>query len=235
MSDVSRLFGVFFEPSKTFADIANRPSWLLPLALGILMSLGLTFLYGQRVGWERIVRNQIESSSAAQQLTPEQVTQRVEAGAKFAPVIGYVAPVIIGPLYCLLAAAIFTGLVSGVMSAPVKFKQAFAVVTFAGMVNVIVVILSCVTVFLKNPDDIDPQNPLVFNLGAFMDAEHTSKFLHSLAVSMDLFSFWSIFLLATGLKAAGRGKLSMGGALFAVVTPWATYVLIKSALSGVFG
>ena len=234
MNDFSRLFGVFFDPSKTFADIANRPSWLLPLALAILMSMGLTFVYGQRVGWERIVRNQVESSSAAQQLTPDQITQRVEAGAKFAPVIGYAAPVIFAPLYCLLAAAIFTGLVSGVMSAPVKFKQVFAVVAFAGMVNVIVVILSIVTVFIKNPDDIDPQNPLVFNAGAFMDAGHSSKFLHSVATSIDLFSFWSIFLLATGLKAAAGKKLSFGGALFAVMLPWAAYVLIKSALAGVF-
>jgi len=235
MSDFSRLFGVFFEPSKTFADIANRPSWLLPLAVAILMSMGLTFLYGQRVGWERIVRNQVESSSAAQQLTPEQMTQRVEAGAKIAPVIGYAAPVIFAPLYCLLAAAIFTGLVSGVMSVPVKFKQVFAVVAFTAMPNVIMTILAGITVFIKNPDEIDPQNPLIFNVGAFMDAEHSSKFLHSVAVSMDLFSFWTIFLLATGLRAAARKKLSFGGALFVVVTPWAAYVLIKSALAGAFG
>ena len=235
MSDLSRLFGVFFEPSKTFADIANRPSWLLPVALSIVMAMGLTFLYGQRVGWERIVRNQIESSSAAQQLTPDQITQRVEAGTKFAPVIGYAAPVIFVPLYCLVAAAIFTGLVSGVMSAPVKFKQVFAVVAFAGMPGVIVVILSAITVFIKNPDQIDPQNPLIFNVGAFMDADQSSKFLHSVATSIDLFSFWTMFLLATGLKAAAGKKLSFGGALFAVVTPWAAYVLIKSALAGVFG
>jgi Yip1 domain len=235
MNDFSRLLGVFFEPSKTFADIAGRPSWLLPLALGILMALGLTYLYGQRIGWERIVRNQIEASSAAQQLTPEQITQRVDAGAKFAPVIGYAAPVIVAPLYCLLAAAIFTGLVSGVLSLPVKFKQVFAVVAFAGMPNVIAAILAGITVFIKNPDEIDPQNPLVFNLGAFMDAEHGSKFLHSVATSMDLFSFWTIFLMATGLKAAAGKKLSFGGALFAVMTPWAAYVLIKSALAGVFG
>ena len=235
MSDVARLFGVFFEPAKTFADIANRPSWILPLAVGILMSMALTFFYGQRVGWERIVRNQIEASSAAQQLTPEQITQRAEAGAKIAPIIGYAAPVIVAPLYCLLAAAIFTGLVSGVLSAPVKFKQVFAVVAFGGMPNVLVAILAGITVFIKNPDAIDPQNPLIFNVGAFMDAQHGSKFLHSVATSIDLFSFWTIFLLATGLKAAAGKKLSFGGALFAVMTPWAAYVLIKSSLAGVFG
>ena len=49
-----------------------------------------------------------------------------------------------------------------------------------------------------------------------------------------LFVFWIIFLIATGLKAAGGRKLSFGGALFAVILPWGVYVLAKSALAGVF-
>ena len=235
MSEGARIVGVFFEPSKTFADIARRPTWLLPLVLGIVAAMALTAFYGQHIGWERIVRRQVETSSQAQQIPADQKEQRIAAGARLAPVIGYAAPVIFAPLYCLLAAGIFTGLVAGVMSAPVKFKQSLAVVTWAGLPNLIVAALSAVVVFLKNPDDVDVQNPLMFNVGAYMDAEHGSKFLHSMATSIDLFSFWVIFLMATGLKAAAGKKLSFGGALFAVVAPWAAYVLIKSALAGVFG
>jgi Yip1 domain len=235
MSDLSRIVGVLFEPSKTFADIARRPSWIVPLVLGIVAAMALTAFYGQHIGWDRIVRRQVESSSQAQQIPADQKEQRIAAGARIAPMIGYAAPVIIGPLYALLVAGIFTGLVAGIMSAPVKFKQAFAVVTWAGIPNLIVVVLSAVVVFLKNPDEVDIQNPLMFNVGSYMDAEHGSKFLHSMATSIDLFSFWVIFLMATGLKAAGGKKLSFGGALFVVLLPWATYVLIKSALSGVFG
>jgi Yip1-like protein len=234
MSEVSRIAGIFFEPSKTFADIARRPTWVVPLVLAVLAGIGLTTLYGQHLTWGRVVRHQIETSPRAQQLSPEQKEQQVAVGAKMAPVIGFVASVIFVPLYCLLAAAIFTGLVAGVMSAPVKFKQVFAVVAWAGLPNLIVAVLSAVVMFLKNPDDFDVQNPLMFNAGAFMDPEHSSKFLHSLAISIDLFSFWVILLIATGLKAAAGKKLSFGGALFVVLLPWAVYVLIKSALAGAF-
>ena len=235
MGEFSRLSGVFFEPSKTFADIARRPSWLLPLALMILASIGVTALYGQHVGWERLIRHQIETSSRTQQLSPEQKEQAIATQSRIAPLFGYVGTVIGIPLYCLLAAGIFTGLVAGVMSAPVRFKQVFAVVTYASLPNVVAALLTGVVILLKNPDDFDLQNPLMFNAGAFMDPEHSSKFLHSVATSIDLFSFWVILLMATGVKAAAGKKLSFGGALFVVVLPWAVYVLGKSALAGLFG
>jgi len=235
MGPLARIAGVFFEPSKTFADIARRPSWLVPLVLAIVGGISITFLIGQHVGWERIVRHQVESSSRAQQLSAEQKEQQIQMGVKMAPVFGYAAPVVFAPLYFLLAAGIFTGLVAGVMSAPVKFKQVFAVVTWASLPNLIAAVLTGVVFFLKNPDDIDPQNALMFNLGAYMDPQHSSKFLVSAASSLDLFSFWIMFLMATGLKAAAGKKLSFGGALVVVVLPWAAYVLVKSALAGVFG
>lgn len=235
MGDFSRLTGVFFEPSKTFADIARRPSWILPLLLMVLASLGVTALYSQHVGWERLIRHQIETSSRGQQLSPEQREQAIATQARLAPLFGYVGTLVAIPLYCLLAAGVFTGLVAGVMSAPVRFKQVFSVVAFASLPNVVGALLTGVVMLLKNPDDFDLQNPLMFNAGAFMDAEHGSKFLHSMATSIDLFSFWVMLLMATGLKAAAGKKLSFGGALFVVVLPWAVWVLAKSALAGIFG
>jgi len=47
-----------------------------------------------------------------------------------------------------------------------------------------------------------------------------------------LFVFWTIFLIATGLKAAAGKKLTFTGALMAVLLPWAVVVLGKAALAG---
>jgi hypothetical protein len=153
---------------------------------------------------------------------------------KFANVFSYIGPVIFIPLLSLVEAAVFLGIVAGIMSAPVRFKQIFAVVCWAGLTYIVTAILTIVVAYLKNPDDFNMQNPLAFNPGALMDPQTSSKFLYSLATSMDLISFWSIFLLATGLKAAAGKKLSFGGALFSVVLPWGVYVLGKSALAGMF-
>lgn len=234
MNEISRLAGVFFEPGKTFADIAARPSFLLPLILMIVVGLASSYTMGQKIGWERMFRHQAETNSRMQQMPADQRENAIAMQVKFASIFSYIGPIVFAPLICLIEAALFLGIVAGIMSAPLRFKQVFAVVAWAGVTYVVSAILTIVVACLKNPDDFNMQNPLAFNPGAFMDPQTSSKFLYALATSMDLISFWSIFLLATGFKAAAGKKLSFGGALFSVMLPWGVYVLGKSALAGMF-
>ena len=234
MSEISRLTGVFFEPRKTFEDIAQRPGWLVPLVLIMVAALSVTVVFSQHIGWERFFRQQMETNTRMAQMTAEQRDQVLSMQMKFATV-GGAATIVIGlPIYYLIASAILLGIVAGIMSAPLKFKQVFAVMCYASLTGVVSAILTLVVMFLKNPDQFNLQNPLAFNPAAFMDPTTTSKFLYSLGTSIDLFSFWTIFLIATGLKAAAGKKLSFGGALFSVILPWAVYVLGKSAIAGAF-
>lgn len=234
MGEFSRLIGVFFEPKKTFEDVARRPTWLVPLALLILAVIGYTMLYTQHNGWEQFMRHQFANSSRAQQIPPEQLERTIATQSRLAPLFGCGAALLGIPFADLAIAAVLLGVVAGIMSAPLKFKQVFAIVCYANLPGLISTSLAAVVMFLKNPEDFDLQNPLVFNAGAFMDPDHSSKFLYSLATSIDLFAFWIILLIATGLKAAAGKKLSFGGALFSVVLPWLVWVLLKSAAAGAF-
>jgi hypothetical protein len=234
MGELSRLIGVFFEPVKTFTDIAQSPSWIVPLVLVILSAMGVTSVISQRIGWERIFRHQMDTNSRLQQLTPEQKEQTLATQVKFAAVTGYAGAIVIVPLLNIIVAAVLLGIAGGIMSGGMRFKQVFAVVCYSGLPGVISAILTVVVIFLKNPDDFDLQNPLAFNLGAFMDPNSGSKFVHSLASSLDLFTIWTILLIAVGLKAAAGKKLTFTGALVAVLVPWAIVVLGKSAFVGAF-
>src|SRR5450432_2907107 len=89
MSEISRIAGVFFEPAKTFEDVASRPSFLVPLVLVILCSLVYTGLYSQHVGWERMMRHQMETNPRTAQQAPEDRERAIQMGAKFAPIFGY--------------------------------------------------------------------------------------------------------------------------------------------------
>jgi Yip1 domain len=235
MGEFARITGVFFEPAKTFQDIAERPRWIVPMLLVIAFTLAYMTLYSQHVGWDRMIRHQLENNSRVAQLSVEQREQAIATQSRLAPIFGYVGAFVGVPIYYTVSAAVLLAIVAGIMSAPVKFKQVFAVMSYAGLIGLVSGTLAIVVMFLKNPDDFNMQNPLVFNPGAFMDPNTGSKFVYSLATSLDLFSFWGILLIAIGLKAAGGKKLSFGGALFAVILPWAVFVLGKSALAGMFG
>lgn len=234
MSEASRLSGVFFEPSKAFADIAARPSFWVPLILSLVFAVAYITLFSQHVGWERMIRHQTEMSSSAAQLTPEQRETRIQMGAKFAPVFGYVAIVVGVPAVLAIWAAVLLGIVKGIMSAPLRFKQIFAILCYAGLPGVIFTILAIAVMFLKSPDDFNMQNPLVFNPGAFLDQATTSKFVYSIASSLDLFRLWTMVLIGLGLKAAAGRNISTGGAMAAVFIPWAIWTLCAAMLAGVF-
>jgi hypothetical protein len=235
MGEFSRLAGVFFEPKKAFEDVAQRPNFWVPLILMIVASLAFTFTVSQRIGWDRVVQHQLESRMA--QMSQQQrdaVSRTTDMQVKIASIMGYVGSVIGLPIYYLIVGGILLGIVRGIMSAPVRFKQAFAIMCYANLPGLIFTVLAIAVMFLKNPDDFNIQNPLVFNPGAFMDPQSTSKFLHSIASSLDLFAIWTILLVATGLKAAGGKKLSFGGSLTAVALPWAIWVLGRASLAGMF-
>ncbi len=239
MSEAARLTGVFFEPKKAFEDIARRPNFWVPLTLLTLVSVVFTYLLSTHIGWDTVIRQQTAQNARAQQrmeqLSPEQREQAEAMQRKIAPIFGYGLSIVGRPIGFLIAAAILLGIVRGMMSATVTFKQVFAILWYAALPGLLQTILSCVVMFLKRPEDFNIQNPLAFNPAAFMDPMTSSKFAYALARSLDVFSIWTLLLVAVGLKAAGGKKLSFGGALAAVLIPWAILVLGGASLAGAFG
>lgn len=234
MSEVSRLAGVFFEPKKAFADIAARPRWIVPLILMILLGVGITTLYSQKGVMRIAAEQQMANNPQIQQLPPDQRAQALERGMKIATIFGYCIPIFI-PVAYLVMALVLWAIVSGILSAPVRFGQVFAIVTYAQLPGLLMSILTVIVLQLKGAADFNLQNPLMFNPGAFMDQQSSPKFVYSLATSLDLFTIWILLLVATGLKAAGGKRLSFGGALFAVMLPWAVIILGKAAIAGLTG
>jgi hypothetical protein len=233
MSELGRISGVFFEPKKAFADIAARPRWIVPLLLLMLVSFGVAMVYAQKGIMRIAAEQQMAKSPQTAQMTAEQREQALDRGMKIATIISYCVPILV-PLTYLIMAVVLWAIAAGILSAPIRFGQVFAIVTYSQLPGIIAAIFLVVVLQVKNPGDFNVQNPLMFNPGAFMDPQG-SKFLISLATSLDLFTFWVILLIATGLKAAAGKKLSFGGALFAVVLPWAVLVLAKAAFAGMMG
>jgi hypothetical protein len=233
MGEFSRISGVFFEPTKAFTDIAARPRWIPPLVLILLVTMILMSLYTQRGGWRVMIEQQMAGNARLAQLSPEQRQQQIEMGVKYASLSAYFTPILV-PLSLLIIAGILTGITAGILSAPVRFSQVFAVVCYANLVGVFRGVLVVAVLLIKNITEFDLKNPLMFNPGYFMDPKTSSKFLYSLAGSLDLFAIWIMLLIAVGLKAAAGKKLSFGGAFFAVAMPWAVWVLGAAALAGMF-
>jgi Yip1 domain len=234
LSEGSRLAGVFFEPTKTFDDVAARPHFWTPLILAILSGLVMVTLVTQHVGWERILRQQMEKNPQTRHLPADQREKDIDLGTRVVPLL-YGGSLLGTPITFVLLAAIYLGIAKGIMSAPVTFKQVFAVVAYGWMPHVVFCVITIGVLLLRSPRNFQLDDLLAFHPSAFMDRVTSNKFALSLANSLDLFTLWSLFLRGLGLKASGCQKLSTGSAMAAVFLPWAAWTLGMALLAGLGG
>ena len=234
MGEGGRIMGVFLDPKKAFASIAARPTWIVPIILMIIVGLAFVFLFTSRVGWDRYFHQIAETNSRMQQMDAQTRESTIQTQIKVGPIFGYIFGVI-GPFLTALIAGGVVLLMCKLASLSLTFKQTYAMSAWAMMPRVLAGVLAIVVMYTKRPEDFNLQNPIAFNIGAFLEPPpNTGKFIYSLATSIDLFTIWSILLLAVGITAAAR-KVSFSKAVILVAAPWIIWVLVASSFAGMFG
>jgi hypothetical protein len=226
LSAMQRVIGVFTSPSETFADIARVPTWVVPIVLLTILSIGVSATMMKRVDWRSFMEKKMSESSQWDQLSAEQKNQRLEMGTKIVPYQTY-AIGCLGPLvFVLVISAIYLGAFNLFRGAGLKFNQAYSITAHACLVGLISSPLAIIVMWLKQPGDVDPEHMLASNIGEFLSGD-TAKPLLKLAGSLDIFTIWLLALLALGFAAANPKKISKGAAFGIVFGLWAVVVLVK--------
>jgi Yip1 domain len=144
----------------------------------------------------------------------------------------YVGAVAGGAIVLLICASVLM-LGNMMAGAEIPFNRTLAVCSYAfyatGLVRTIG--LAGVLAAVKDFEGFDIENPLPLNPGFFVD--RSSKFLHSVASSVDLITMWGIFLIALGLHKAFP-RASTGKFFAVVVCLWLIWVFGKAAAASLF-
>lgn len=234
LSELDRLTGVLFDPKPAFADIAARPQgWWLPLLLVTLLVLGFVVAFSQRVGWERFLRQQMQSNSRLMELPTERREEILQQQLRFVPIFAHVQAGLAFAVIAVVVAGAFLFVFNVLLGAQMNFRQVFTVTCYGLLPQALGTALATVMVFVKDPADFDLEHPLASNVGAFLDPNTAPKWLVSLASSLDLFSVWTLLLLATGFAAAAR-KISWSKAFTWVVATWMLWLVVKSTAVWIF-
>ncbi len=231
MNEFARLASVFFSPGKAFADIAKRPRWWVPILLSTIFTTVYLYLFSQHVGWVQMITQQLDKNPS---MPAEQRNAAIRIYSNFGGYIAF-ASGLLGPIIVsLIIAGVLKFLADVIMGAGVGFKRMLAICNYAGLPNLMVTVLATIVMYLKPIDEFDLQNPLMFNLGAFLSPD-TPAWLIAGASSLDLFSFWVIALMAIGIHAAAGKKMSTGKAFGMILFPWALVVILKMGRAAAFG
>jgi hypothetical protein len=227
------LLDVYFAPREAFERIVRHRRWLLPAVGMVVVSLVFVAIWLNRMEPREFLTTQLQESGQWEKIPAENREQVLDQQAKFIPIITW----IMAPLGAVVTLVVVAGVLLFVFrffyAGEVGFLQALAIVAWTFFaVGLVTTPLTLAVMGLKGDWNLNPQDVLQANLGLVLDRSETAKPLWALATSLDLFSFWMIFLLATGFAVASRK--TTGSALWGVAVPWALVVAIKVGWAAVF-
>ena len=228
MSTAETLTGIFFEPSRTFEALRSRPRFLVAGLILLAVACIVAAVLFTRVDMGQFIRDQMERSPRAAQLTEQQKEMQVRIGKTLAMVVIPVwVPIMIAggsALYLLLTMA-FGG--------SITYKKSLAVWTYSSLPpSLLGALIAILVLFLKSPESIDPERMVATNPAALL-GEDASRVLVAILSQFDLLRFFGLFLAALGLRKVA--KISSGQAWGVVLTLWLIGALLRIGQAALFG
>lgn len=233
ISPFGRVIGVFFSPKATFEDVVRKPSWLVPILLTTILSIGVSFAMNQRVNWREYIGQQIEKNPRAAQLSAEQKQQQIETSAKFSGPFTYAIGVCGPILAALIIGLIMWGAYSLLGGISTNFGTAFSITAHAFLTGLISSPLLILILYLKPYGTVDLENPIATNIAAVLP-DDAAKWLVALCKSFDIFTFWTLILLAIGFAAVNPKKLKGAKAFTVAFGVWAVWVVCRVGWAFIF-
>jgi hypothetical protein len=230
-SFLDRVIGIFISPGQAFKSIVARPDFIRPMMVAIVGSVALVEAMLGKIGAGRIIRQSLEASGKAAQMTPDQLDLAVHRVAPFTAVIMHVSGVLYIPIYLVALAAIGLFIANVIFGVSVDFRTVVSVVSYASLVLQLGVILGLVMVFFGDPAHFNPENVVPTTVGFFLNPRDTSKAIYVLASSFDVFRIWFIVLSSIGISAATGKKVGAAAILLSYFGLWVLYVAGRAGLA----
>lgn len=237
MSEGATLGNIFIEPGRTFEDLRRKPRFLLAGLIIIIAVTAFNALFIQKVGYERLVRERLESNERIQQMPADQKEKLIEQqSGTIAKTIGYIAPPIVFIVIFLIGGLLYW-LGANAMGGNARFLHGLSVWVYSSLPPTVLFILANLLVLmLKSVDEIDlstAQSGLVqANPSMFINAKEMPALAAALS-AFDLFAIWGWVLAAIGLQKVA--KISSGAAWAIVLILGLVGVAIKVVMALIFG
>jgi hypothetical protein len=210
----------FFAPSKTFTDLRRSASWWAPFLIIVIVSTLFCYVVDQKVGFRKVSENLIQlqpkQAERIDSLPADQREQAMRRQAVATKMFSYGIPVIALIIYAIMTGVLFAS-IKFAANADVKFKTLFALVVYSRLPQLIMSLLAMLSLMAGvSSDAFNIQNPAATNPGYFLDPS-ASPILRTLLSSLDVFSIWTMILLAIGITCISKVKR---GTSFAIIFGW---------------
>lgn len=227
------LVGVLASPRETFMRLAERPTWsaLVPFLILLIMSVTGSWLYMSRADMKEVIRQQIVHGRAASQLSPAQIDEYAEKAAA-RPAWVYLTLNVVGTTIKFLFLALVFWLVLLAFGETASYPGTLKAVWWAQVPMILYLAVFMVVIFFKDATAMDPNNPLMTNLGNLFGRESLGKPLYALLSDLDIVAIWILCLETLGIAAFARAKVGkVAGVVFGL---YGLYMVGHAGLAAIF-
>lgn len=211
----ARIAGLVSNPSSTMADVAERPDWLVPFLLIVVISMAANFFAAPHMDLETGMREQLSERGLTDQQIEEAI-DRVATLQKFGAPVTAISVAIV-----LLALAALYMLLSRLFGGEGTFRQYFAVTNYAWLPQLLKGVL--LVLLLVRAGSLVPEQMgslLKSNLGFLADPTD-QPILSAFLTSIDLFNFAALALMIFGYGRASKlGKQKTAVIVIASYLVW---------------
>jgi hypothetical protein len=201
-SSLARLAAVLVAPGRTFAAIAERPTWLLAMVVFVVSAIGLGWAAHTRTDYRDVMEQAM--AGRGQQLEAAQLDRMVDFQERFGAVLSVAGGVVAAGVVALVAAVFLV--VLRLLGSDLTYRQSLSAYLHGAM-PVVLGMLIAVPVVLGGGtlsyEALTTRNFLASNLGALAPAE-AGMVLKTALASVDFFALWSLVLWAIGFRVVGR-------------------------------
>ena len=213
----SRIIGALFSPRETFEDVNRKPDWLIPLIVITLVALATTYVFLTHANMADLIAQQIEKSGR-----PVPGPDQLASAAKIGTITSYVGIILGVPIGSLIEVGLLFVIFNFLLGAETTFKKMFSATMYAAMPGVIKSLLAIPILFVKQPAQLgNPADIVQSNLSLFIDPDN--KALFALGKSLDVFTLWSVLLLAFAFTCVSK-NLTYKKSVITMIILWAIVV-----------
>ena len=209
------ILDIYFSPTKYFTQLKEKPKWLVPLIIIIVVSILLTVVVLSTFNTEQRLAQLRERN-----LAPEQMerAQRFMTGPL--PVIsGIVAAVIFIPLMLIIISLIFNFLIPLIGSTG-TFLMTFSCFVGAALVRIPAMVIKIILILIKKTPFVHTGFVLFFPMLS------KDTFFFRFLSKLDFFTIWELALIGLGLQTIYTIKDKKS--YYLIFGIWLLYIIITS-------
>lgn len=220
----AKFINVFLNPRKTFLALDNRPTWLIPLILLILLSIFSTQMTFPMIMNAQLDRFRTNPNIPAEQMKiiEDQIAQNMTQQRLFATI----GQVVVMPIVFLLLAAIFYFVGSIVLGGDTSYKKVLAVWSWSACISILALIIMTPLILFKGNMNV------TLSLALLLPSDSIDSTLYNVLKHFDFFTMWFLAVFAYGFALIY--KFSLAKAYVAVGALWGVWIAISTVFAGTF-